>query len=130
MCEHRNVPAERAVDLRLPERVVEVIVAADDVADRHVMVVDDDGEVVSRRAVGAQDDEIIELLIGDRDAPLHAILDHRLTGLRRLQANDRRDPGRGGLGIAIAPAAVITDRAALGAGFLAHRLGSCGVQKQ
>ena len=47
-----------------------MIVAADDVRDPHVEVVDDDAEVVGRRAVGTRDHEIVELGVGDLDAPL------------------------------------------------------------
>ena len=39
-------------------RVREVVLAADDVGDRHRRVVDDDREVVERRAVAADDDEV------------------------------------------------------------------------
>ena len=66
-----------------------MVVAADDVGDAHVVVVDDDGEHVGRRAVGAQDDEVVEVLVGEGDAALHAVLDHRLAVERRLDA-DRR----------------------------------------
>jgi hypothetical protein len=55
-----TVPAERLVDLRLARGVGEVIVAADDVGDAHVVIVDHDGEHVGRRAVGAQQHEIVE----------------------------------------------------------------------
>ena len=61
MRELRQRRAERAEDVDLPRRVVDVVVAADDVRDAHVEVVDDDAEVVGRHAVGAQDHEIVEL---------------------------------------------------------------------
>ena len=54
-------PAHRADDRQLAEGVVEVVVAADDVGHAHVMVVDDHRQHVGRRAVGAQQDEIVEL---------------------------------------------------------------------
>ena len=38
-----------------------------DVRDAHVEVVDDDAEVVGRRAVGARDDQVVELVVGDLD---------------------------------------------------------------
>ena len=58
-------PAHRADDRQLAEGVVEMVVAADDVGHAHVMVVDHHREHVGRRAVGAQQDEIVELGIGD-----------------------------------------------------------------
>ena len=75
----RHLPAERLVDLRLARGVGEVIVAADDVGDVHVVVVDDDGEHVGRRAVGAQQHEIVEILVLPHDAALDLVLDHRLA---------------------------------------------------
>ena len=72
MRHHRHVPAHRLVDLRLPGGVGQVVVAADDVGDAHVVVVDDDGEHVGRVAVRAQEDEVVEVLVGEDDAALHA----------------------------------------------------------
>ena len=61
-------------------RVGQVVVAADDVGDAHVVVVDDDREHVGRRAVGAQEDEVVEVLVLEDDAALHLVLDHGLAG--------------------------------------------------
>ena len=74
------MPAERVVDVLLPGGIGEVIVAADDVGDAHVVVVDDDGEHVGRRAVGAQQHEVVEVLVLPDHAALHLILDHGLAG--------------------------------------------------
>ena len=57
MRESRHRPVERAVDLRLAEGVVQMVVAADHMGDAHVVVVDDDRQIVGRRAVGAQQDQ-------------------------------------------------------------------------
>ena len=51
MREMRRLPAHRVVDLDLPERVGQMVVAADDMADRHVMVVHHHGMQIGRRAV-------------------------------------------------------------------------------
>ena len=64
---HRRLGAERAQDVDLARRVVDVVVAADHVRDAHVDVVDDDAEVVGRRAVRAGDHEVVELVVGDLD---------------------------------------------------------------
>jgi hypothetical protein len=42
MGEDRRLPAERLIDLRLPRGIGEVIVAADDMGNAHVVVVDHD----------------------------------------------------------------------------------------
>jgi hypothetical protein len=97
-----------------------VIVAADDVGDAHVVVVDHDREHVGRIAVGAQQDEIVEGLVLPDHAALDLILDHGLAGQRRLEA-DRGLHTRGRLGgVAVSPQPVIETGAALGARFLAH----------
>ena len=97
-----------------------MIVAADDLGDAHVVIVDDDGEHVSRGAVGAQQHEIVEVLVGKDDAPLHGIVDDRLAFLRRLEADDRRDTRRRLGRIAVAPAPIIARRATFAARRLAH----------
>jgi hypothetical protein len=91
MCEDRRFPAERLVDLTLAGGVGEMIVAADDVGDGHVMVVDHHRQIISRRAVASEDHEIVEFLVGEHDAALHAILDHRLALARRLEADGGLD---------------------------------------
>ena len=58
MREARERVAERPEQQDVLGRVRQVVLAADDVADLHRGVVDDDREVVERRAVGADDDEV------------------------------------------------------------------------
>ncbi len=115
-------PVERLVDLGLAEGVVQVVVAADHMGDRHVVVVDHHREIVGRAAVGAQDDQIVELAIGDRDLALDPVVDRRRALLRRLEADHRRHARRCGGRVAVAPGAVIAHRALFGARLLAHRL--------
>jgi hypothetical protein len=81
-----------------------VIVAADDMGDAHVVIVDHDRQHVGRRAVGAQQDEIVELGVADRDAALDQIVDHRLAFARGLDPHDEGRAGRRRGGIGIAPA--------------------------
>ncbi len=61
MGEHRRLVAERAIERNLLGRVRNVVVAANDVRDRHRDVVGDDGEVVDGAAIAAQDDEVVEI---------------------------------------------------------------------
>ena len=111
---------ERVVDLLLAGGVDQMVVAADDVGDGHVVVVDHDGEHVGRRAVAAQQHEIVEVLVLPDHAALHLVLDHGLAGQRRLEADGRLHAGGRLGGIAVAPHAVIEAGAALGARLLAH----------
>ena len=75
MRHHRDVPAERLIDLHLSRRIGEMVVAANDMRHAHVVIVDDHGEHISRRAVGAQQNEIVEILVSPGDAPLHFIVE-------------------------------------------------------
>ena len=98
-----------------------MVVAADDVGDAHVVVVDHHRQHVGRVAVAAQQHEIVEVLVLPDHAALDLVLDHGLAGLRRLEADGRLHAG-GRLGrIAVAPQPVIEAGAALGARLLAHR---------
>ena len=65
-----------------------MVVAADDVGHAHVVVVDHHRQHVGRGAVRPQQDEIVELGIGDRDAALDEVLDHGFALAWGLQAND------------------------------------------
>jgi hypothetical protein len=84
----------------------------------HVVVVDHHRQHVGRRAIGAQQDHVVELRVLDRDLALHGVLDHGLAALRRLEADHRIDAGWRVLRIAVAPAAVIAHRHA---GFFLRR---------
>ena len=58
MAEDRHRMAERLEQQDVLRRVADVVLAADHVADLHRRVVDDDREVVERRPVAADDDEV------------------------------------------------------------------------
>jgi hypothetical protein len=125
----RHAPPERLVDLRLPGGVGQMVVAADDLGDAHVVIVGDHREHIGRRPVRAQQHEIVEVLVGPGDATLHLVLDHRFAILWRAQADHRFDAGRRLRRIAVAPVPVVAGRPLLGARLLAHRveLGLAGV---
>ena len=59
-----------------------MIVAADDMRDLHVDVVDDDAEIIRRRAVGSRDDQIVELAILENNVAFDQIADHRCAFAR------------------------------------------------
>src|ERR1700733_1016273 len=115
------VPAERVLDLLLTRRVDQVIVAANDMGDAHVVVVDYHGQHIGRGSVATEQDEIVEVFVLPDDPALHLILDHGLAGLGRAQADGRLDPGWSLGRIAVAPQAVIKAGGPLGTGLLAHR---------
>ena len=83
----RKLPPQRVIDLLLARGVDQVIVAANDVGDAHVVIVDHDGEHVGRIAVAPQQDEIVEVLVLPHHAALDFVLDHGFAGLRRAQSD-------------------------------------------
>ena len=100
MREGRHRGAERLVDHDLARRVGQVVVAADDVGDAHHRVVHDRSEVVRGRAVGAEDDEVVELLgveahvavdrvVHEDVAAVERHLDAQGVGLAGLDASPR-----------------------------------------
>jgi hypothetical protein len=118
--EHRHRPAERIVYLRLARGVGEMVVAADHVGDRHVVVVHHDRVLVGGRAVPAQDDHVVELGVRHAHDALDEVVDDRLAFARRLETDGGRNAGRRLRGIAVAPTSVVAGRPSLGERFLAH----------
>ena len=83
----RHIPAHRLVQVDLTRGVVDVVIAADHLGDAHVVIVHHHGQVVGRRAVGAADDQIVQLVVGYADLALHQILEqHR--AFRRVAETD------------------------------------------
>ena len=117
-----HLPAERAIDVHLPRRIGQVIVAPDDLRHAHVVVVDHHGQHVGGRPVGAQQHEVVEVAVRPGDGALHGIVQRRLTVLRGLEADYGLDAG-GGLGrVAVTPASVVARRPAFFPGEVAHLL--------
>jgi len=83
----RHVGAQRAQDEHLLGRVGEVVVAAHDVGDPHLRVVDRDGEVVERRAVAARDHEVVLGGVRERHRPADHVLHHGLAVVGDAQAD-------------------------------------------
>jgi hypothetical protein len=90
-----------------------VIVAPDHMRHAHVMVIDDDGEHISRCPVRAQDDHVVQLVVAETDRALHRILDQRFAVPWRLHSDDEGAvwPGRW---IGVAPGRMEQGRATLG----------------
>ncbi len=95
---------------------------------RHVVIVDDDGEHVGRVAVGAQQHEIVEFLVGEDDLALHLVVDDGLALLGGAQPDHRRDARRRLRRVAVAPAPVVAHRLAFEPRLLAHVLELLGAR--
>jgi hypothetical protein len=79
--------AERLVDEQLLGRVGEVVLPADDVGDLRVEVVDRDGEVVERGAVGAGDDRVVQVGAAERRVAPDDVVDDELGVVGHAQAH-------------------------------------------
>ena len=88
----RRLGAERLEHEQLLGRVGEVVLAADDVADRRVHVVDRDGEVVEDRAVGAGDHRIVEVDVGEGGVAADHVAHDGLAVVGHVQAHRARRP--------------------------------------
>ena len=104
--------AEGLVDHDLARRVGQMVVAADDVGNLHHGVIDDSREVIRGRAVGAEDDEVVELLGVEGHLAVDGVVDDDVATVRGHL--DAQDVGLAGLdattcllGIEIAAAALV-----------------------
>ncbi len=109
----RQVPPHRAVDHGLTEGVGQVVITANNVGDVHIMVIHHHGVLVGGRAIGAEDDHIIEFGIGDADFALHQIFNNRLALTRGFDADSiGRASGRFRW-VTVTPHPVVTGRLAV-----------------
>ena len=84
-----------------------MIVAADDVGHAHIVVVDHHAKVIGWTAVGAQDDQVVQLAVGNLDLALNGINDHALALNRAFEADNGIHACRCLSRVAIAPGAVV-----------------------
>ena len=110
--ERRHGRAEGLVDHDLARGVGQMVVAADDVGNLHHGIVDDGREVIGGRAVGAEDDKVVELLGIEGHLAVDGVVDNDVAAvLGHLDAQDvglaGLDAAAGLLGIKIAAAALI-----------------------
>ena len=114
---------QRPQDVDLAWRVVDVVVAANDVCDVHVEIIDHDAEVVSRHTVGAQDHQIVELAVLHGDGPLYQVVERHEPIVWIAKADHGFHAGRRSLADrALGPPAAVV------AGFQSMR--SLGLTKQ
>src|SRR5215831_3839880 len=116
-----HFPAERVINLGLPGSVVEMVIAANDMGNAHVMVVDDDRQHIGRRTVGPEQNEVVEIFILPCNASLHLILNDGFAGQWSLKPDHWVNTCRYVLGIAVTAAPVVEPCEALRARFFSHR---------
>ena len=115
-----RLPIERLVNMRLARGIGEMIIAADNICNAHIMIVHNNSQHIGWRAVRAQQHKIINILIWEHNASLHGVIDNCFAFQGRFETDDRRDIGRRLAWIAVAPATVIAGRAFFRARNFAH----------
>ena len=101
-----------------------MVVAPDDVGDAHVVIVDDHGQIIGRRAVRTQQHQIVEIGIGPGHRALDRVVNRHRTGQGAAEAHDVRLGRIAFRRIAVAPRGL--ERAALGLGRVAQGPGLLG----
>ena len=84
-------PSCSLVDGKLPRSVGDVVASTDHVGNFHVMVVDHHREEVGWAAVGTEDDEVVDVLVGHRDGILNLVVPGSATLRIRLDAHNGID---------------------------------------
>ena len=110
MTELRQCSTQSTVHVDLPGRVVDVLVTAEHMADRHVPVVHHDREVVGGHTIGTLDDQVVNLGVADADRPFDQVVPVHHAIDRVGKADDGLDAFRNGrqhLARCGAPSAVV-----------------------
>jgi hypothetical protein len=80
---------QRVKHIDLPGRVVQVIIAAYDVRNCHVEIIDDHGEIVGGRAVGSGNNQVVELRIVENHGAPDLVFDNDIACVWVPKTNDR-----------------------------------------
>jgi len=118
-----QVEVQGLVDEDLARRVVQMVVAPDDVGDAHGGVVHHHGQVVGGRAVAPAQHHVVEFGIVDGHRPLDHVVDQGGAGDRRLEPHH---PARAGAKAGLAAAAGILGLQPLLPSLFAHGLDFLG----
>ena len=87
--EDRHRPIHGPVDAGLAGGIGQVIDATNDVRDAHVVIVGDNGQVIGRGGVAAQNDEVVQVCVLEDDITLDAISNGGFAVARHLQSDGR-----------------------------------------
>src|SRR4051812_9953646 len=96
VAEARERRAQGVKDINLARRVVDMVIAANDMGHVHVPVIHDYAEVVSRHAVAAQNHDVVQFLIADRNRPLDQIVPRYIACVWIAETHDWFHPCRWG----------------------------------
>src|SRR2546430_16160139 len=85
----RGAPAKRLIDLHLARRVGEMIVAANDMGDAHIMIIHNHGEHIGRRTIRTQKNDVVEILVCPGDPTLDFVVENRFALAGSLEPDSR-----------------------------------------
>ena len=122
MGEGGHLGAEGDEQVLLTSGVVEMVITANDMGDRHVDVVDHHREHVGGGPIGAKEDHVVELGCRHPNLALDEIANDRLALERCFEAQHGIDAQRCFRRIAVAPATIVEHRPAGGLGLRTHGL--------
>ena len=79
MSPERDFPFECLIELLLPTCIDEMVVAANDMGNAHIVIINDNGEHIGWGAICTKQNQIIEVTIIPFDSPLNGIFDNGFT---------------------------------------------------
>ena len=71
----RHIPAECLVDLVVLGRGGKILIAPDHMGDPHQVVVDHVGEIIGGITVGLDQDQVLQLFVGDGNIPVNVVME-------------------------------------------------------
>ena len=114
MSEYRDLPSQCPVYTALARCIVEMVNAAYNMCNAHVMIINNHREVVRWCTVATEKYQIIEDGVLENCDALNAVRYNRFTIKRRFQSDRRIHSGGCIGGITIAPASIIDWRTSFG----------------
>ena len=80
----------RLIQQNLARRIVDVVVAADNVGHLHQHVVDHHGQIVGRCPVASEQNQVVQFLVVETKRSAADVVELRDAGLRGLEADAKR----------------------------------------
>ena len=84
MSKYRDIPAQRLINMVLTKRIIQMVIAADYMANAHIMIIHYHRQHIGGGTVAAHQDHIIQLIVLDGYLALYHIFYTGLTGLRHF----------------------------------------------
>ena len=99
-----------------------MVIAANDVGDAHVVIIDHDCKHVGRGSIGTKEDHVVQFAVLDGYLALDLVLDRGRSVARRLQTDGKGTIRLLRTRLAVAPAAIVAQRLLVRPLFGSHHL--------